>query len=163
MGNLSLAYLTLPTSTTCPSLLFRPLPLRSEGTQPLQMASSSKKGSSNSPKRTQKGKALASGETQTRNMLPRRPRPPPIRTLVLLFLQSYFLLSWFKPTVLQGRLQYFTYIGTFMERPLWSSMVNCTLLNREINSVRYIELPLAALLITCPLLLWHRTEQSDDP
>ena len=59
--NLSLAYLTLPTSTTCSSLLFRLLPLRSEGAQLLQMANSSKKGSSNSPKKTQKGKALASG------------------------------------------------------------------------------------------------------
>jgi hypothetical protein len=58
--NLSLAYLTLPTSTTCPSLLFHPLPLRSEGTQPLQMASSPKKGSSNSPKRMRKGQTLAS-------------------------------------------------------------------------------------------------------
>jgi hypothetical protein len=41
-----------------PSLPFRPL--RSEGTQPLQMAGSSTKGSSKSPKKTRQGKAAAS-------------------------------------------------------------------------------------------------------
>src|ERR1700722_4874230 len=39
----------------CPSILFRPL--RSEGTQPLQMAGSSKKTSPKSPKTTRQGKA----------------------------------------------------------------------------------------------------------
>jgi hypothetical protein len=42
-------------SQHCPSILFRPL--RSEGTQPLQMAGSSKKASPKSPKRTRQGKA----------------------------------------------------------------------------------------------------------
>ena len=41
----------------CPSLFFRPL--RSEGTQPLQMAGSPKKRSTKSPKGGRKGKAAA--------------------------------------------------------------------------------------------------------
>ena len=47
----------------CPSFLFRPL--RPEGTQPLQMAGSSKKGSIKSPKRGRKTKATATPETKS--------------------------------------------------------------------------------------------------
>jgi hypothetical protein len=50
----------------CPSLFFRPL--RSEGTQPLQMAGSSKKGSiksPKSPKRGRKAKAATAPETKS--------------------------------------------------------------------------------------------------
>jgi len=55
----------------CPSILFRPL--RSEGTQPLRMAGSSKKASPKSPKRTRQGKAAAS-ETESASKSPKTTR-----------------------------------------------------------------------------------------
>src|SRR5580704_4433166 len=55
----------------CHSILFRPL--RSEGTQPLQMAGSSKKASPKSPKRTRQGKAAAS-ETESASKNPKTTR-----------------------------------------------------------------------------------------
>ena len=64
--------------STCPlakhhyhSILFRPR--RSEGTQPLQMAGSSKKASPKSPKRTRQGKAAAS-ETESASKSPKTTR-----------------------------------------------------------------------------------------
>jgi hypothetical protein len=53
----------------CHSILFRPL--RSEDTQPLQMAGSSRKASSKSPKRTRQNKAAAS-ETESASPSPKK-------------------------------------------------------------------------------------------
>jgi hypothetical protein len=55
----------------CHSILF--CPLQSEGTQPLQMAGSSKKASPKSPRRARQGKAAASG-TESASRRPKRKR-----------------------------------------------------------------------------------------
>ena len=57
----------------------------------------------------------------------------------------------------QGHAKPRDYIDSFMERPLWSSMVNST------QSRDLVLKLLCYVPVTCPLLLRHRTESSEDP